>query len=115
MKSLKLNIGERLAALAIFNNPENKVATSDLKIYIDDVSKFRITDLDKETVKWTEKKNEEGETESVSWDDTDAGPTEIKIESFTEKFLKDKLAKLQYSAADPLVKSVLSLNEKLNS
>lgn len=115
MKSLKLNIAERLAALAIFNNPENKVTTSDLKVYLDDVAKFRITDLDKETVHWKDIKDEAGVVTSVSWDDSQVGPTEIQIDKFTEKFLKDKLEKLQYSAADPLAGSVLGLLEKLNS
>ena len=114
-KSLKLNIAERLVAIGIFNNPENKVATSDLKVYLDDVAKFRITDLDKETVKWEDIKNEEGVVVSVKWDDKDAGPTEINIESFTEKFLKDKLNKLEYSAADGLVGAVPTLLEKLNN
>ena len=114
-KSLKLNIAERLAALAIFNNVENKVATSDLKVYLDDVAKFRITDLDKETVHWEDIKNEKGEITSVQWDDKSAGLMEIQIESFTEKFLKDKLTKLEYSAADPLVSSIMSLLEKLNN
>ena len=114
-KSLKLNIAERLVAIGIFNDPENKVATSDLKVYLDDVAKFRITDLDKETVKWEEIKNDKGEITNVKWDDKDSGPTEIQIESFTEKFLKDKLNKLEYSAGSDLVSSVVSLLEKLNN
>jgi len=113
MKKFKLTIAERLAAIAVFNNPENKVPTSDLKIYLDDVAKFRITDLDKETINWHEEKDKEGRVVTVGWDEKDAGPTDISLDDFTVKFLKEKLDKLEYSAADSLAGSVLTLIEKL--
>lgn len=126
MKTLSLNISERLAALSIFNNTTNKVKTSDLKIYLDDVHKFRLTDEEKEKVKWTELLAEQdvlnefgqviikkGDPSSVTFDTTVLGEVYIDINDFTHSFLNEKLAELEYSANDQLVSSILSLMEKL--
>lgn len=113
MKTIKLNVAERLAALAIFNNPENKVNTSDLKVYLDDVDKFRIADGEKGAMKWEDVKDEDGNVVNIKWDDANVDPKKIEMDPFTEKNLKEKLEQLEYSAVDPLANAVLSLLEKL--
>jgi len=110
--TIELNIAERLVSLAVFNNPENKVATEHLKIYLEDVHKFRIDDKEKEEIAWEELKNEEGQITSYKWNNP--GYTkEIDIDSFTHTFLKEKITALEYSAADPLAGAVASVLEKL--
>ena len=116
MKSLQVNTAERLSALSVFNNPENKVATSDLKVYLDDVAKFRLTDEDKVANKWEELKQDAEKPEVVTgykWDDSGTEPKTIEIDEFTRKFMEEKLTKLEISATDPFAGAVLSLLGKL--
>jgi len=113
MKELKLNVPERLVALGIFNNPQNKVATSELKVYLDDVGKFRLTLEEKAAVKWEDITNNEGEIISVKWNEEGVEPKAIEIDEFVRAFLQEKLEKLEGSAADPLALSIVSLLEKV--
>lgn len=113
MKTLSLNIPERLVALGVFNNPENKVATSDLKVYLDDVAKFRITPEDRVAVNWEDIKNEKDELVSYKWNEEGVEPKTLEVDEFTRKFLEEKLAKLEVSVADPLAGSIAALSEKL--
>ena len=118
MKSLQVNTAERLSALSVFNNPENKVATSDLKVYLDDVAKFRLTDEDKVANKWEELKQDAEKPEVVTgykWDDSGTEPKTIEIDEFTRKFMQEKLVKMEISATDPFAGAVLSLIEKLKA
>lgn len=112
MKTLTLGIAERLAAISVFNNPENKVPTSDLKVYLADVDKFRLTEEDKVAANWTEEKNENGEVVSYKWSPTAPEKT-FEIDEFTRKFLEEKLKKLEVSAVDPFAGPVASLTEKV--
>lgn len=125
MKILELNIPERLVALSIFNNPENKVPTADLKLYLEDVSKFRLSDSDKELVKWEDIKAPEdvkdkdgnvtivaGTITSYQWNEAGVDPKRIEIDEFTRKFLEEKIGKLEVTASDPLAGSIASLLEK---
>lgn len=126
MKILELNIPERLVSLSIFNNPENKVPTSDLKLYLDDVSKFRLSEADREIVKWEDIKSEEdqlnakgeivakkGDIVSYKWSEAGVDPKKIEIDEFTRKFLQEKIEKLEVTASDPLAGSIASLLEKV--
>ncbi len=113
MKSLQLTANERLCALSIFNNPENKVATEHLKVYLDDVDKFRLTEEEKTAVKWKDIKDEQGVIVSVQWDATDFPEKEFEVDEFTRKLLEDKLKSLEVSAADPFASTVPSLMEKI--
>lgn len=116
MKEIKCNVAERLAALSVFNNPENKVATADLKVYLDDVAKFRLSDEDKVAVNWEELKQDAEKPELTTgfkWDDTKTEPKPIELDEFTRKFLEEKLTKLEVSATDPFAGAVLSLIDKL--
>ncbi len=113
MKTLSVNIPERLIAVGVFNNPENKVATSDLKVYLEDASKFRLTQEDKEAVKWEDIKDEAGVIVSVKWDEAGVEPKSIEIDDFTANFLKEKLSATEVSAAEPLALHYSSLLEKL--
>jgi hypothetical protein len=112
---LSLTVSERVAALGIFNNPENKVATENLKAYLEDVHKFRITDEDKELCDWKEVTSEDdGKTvTNYTWNNEKAGEKEIELDSFTHSFLKDKLKSLEYSAADPLAGAIATLASKM--
>lgn len=112
MKALSLTIAERLAAISIFNNPENKVPTTDLKVYLFDVDKFRLSEEDKLACKWEEIKNENGEVTSFKWD-ASAAEKSFEIEEFTRKFLHENLTKLEISAADPFAGPVATLIEKV--
>lgn len=112
MKTLSLTIAERLAAISVFNNSENKVYTSDLKVYLFDVDKFRLSEADKVACKWEEIKNESGEVTSFKWD-VAAEEKTMEIDEFTRKFLHDKLEKLELSAADPFAGPIASLMEKV--
>ena len=113
MKTLQLNIPERLAALSVFNNPESKVPTENLKIYLDDVDKFRLSDEDKVAVKWEEIKSENGDTIHYKWDQTGVEPKSIEINEFTRKFLEGKLQKLEVGVSDSLASAIVSLVEKI--
>lgn len=116
MKSLQCNISERLTALSVFNNPENKVATSDLKVYLDDVGKFRLTDEDKAAANWEELKQDAEKPETITgfkWDDSKNEPKAIEVDEFTRKFLEEKLTKMEISATDPFAGAALSLIDKL--
>ena len=82
MKILKLSIAERLVALAIFNNPQNRVSMENLKIYLDDVGKFRISEADKKAVAWEDILNEKGILVSAKWQPSMEEPKKIEIEPF---------------------------------
>lgn len=115
MKTIKLDIRERLVGLGVFNNPENKVATSELKGYIDDASKFSISEEDRVAINWEDIKDEEGNLTGYRFDDKDQEPKEIELSDFTAKYLTDKLEAMEYSAADQLALSIISLLEKLKA
>ena len=115
MKKLKLSIAERLTALAIFNNPENKVATENLKVYLDDVNQFRVSEEEKKEIKWNEEKNDKGMITRVTWKDEGVDMKQIKMDEFTSKFLTEKLDGQEYSATDLLAVSAISLLEKLKN
>lgn len=113
MKTLKLNIKERLVALGIFNNPENKVATSELKGYLEDAAQFNITAEDKEAVQWEDIKDDKDVIVSFKFEEKDTEPKEVEISDFTAKYLLEKLESLESSAADQLALSIISLSEQL--
>jgi len=111
IEGVKLNIGERLVALAIFNDGNNKVPTADLFQYLQDAGKFNVTEEDKKESGW----------EIIMKDDQVDGwkcanimlEKNIDFGGFTKKFLAEKLAKMEFSAADPLSRFVPTLLEKL--
>lgn len=114
MKTLSVAVAERLAVISIVNNPENKVATSDLKVYLSDVDKFRFTEEEKIAIEWNEEKNAEGQVVAFKWSPT-APEKSVEIEEFTRKFLEEKVAKLEVAASDPLANPIMSLLEKLKA
>lgn len=126
MKILELKIPERLVAISIFNNPENKVPTADLKLYLEDVNKFRLSESDKELVKWKDILAEEdqlnakgevlvkkGGIASYQWDESGVDPKRIEVDEFTRKFLEEKIGALEVAASDPLGGAIASLLEKV--
>lgn len=128
MKTLALNIRERLVGLSVFNNPENKVATSELKGYLEDASKFNITEEDRQAVKWEDILAEEdilnkdgqviakkGNVISFKFDESGVEPKSIELSDFSVKYLLEKLESLEYSAADQLALSIISIIEKLKA
>ena len=126
MKKLKLNVPERLVALGVFNNPETKVATSDLKIYLDDVGKFALSEEYKKQIKWKEVVVEEdvhdgegklikkkGTIDTYHWNEEKVDQPEFQIEEFTRKLLQEKLEALETTAGDQLAGSYVSLLDKI--
>lgn len=112
MKTINATIFERLAALQIINNPENKVATEHLKVYLDDANKFSISQEEREQIGWEDIKNDQGEIIQVKWSNTDYSK-DIELSDFTVSFLTDKFKAREYSAADPYALAAAQLIEKL--
>lgn len=112
MKSLTVSIAERLVVISVANNPENKVPTSDLKVYLEDLNKFRLTEEEKVVAEWVEEKNPEGQLISYKWN-PNAPEKTLEIEEFTRKYLEEKVKALEVSAADPLANPIITLLEKL--
>lgn len=111
VEGTKLNIGERLVALAIFNDVSNKVPTADLFGYLQDAGKFNLTEEDKKEAGW-EIITTEGQV--TGWKCANIMlEKEIEFGDFTKKFLAEKLDKMEFSAADPLSRFVPTLMEKL--
>ena len=112
MKTLSVTVPERLAGIAIFNNPEHKVATTDFMTWANDARKFSLTEEDKQLIGWEEIKGEDGNITSFKWS-PDAQEKSIEIDEFTRKNLMEKLSKLELTLSDPLSGAVVSLIEKL--
>lgn len=109
---MNLTVAERLAIISVVNNPENKVPTSDLKVYLSDVDKFRFTEEEKTAIEWVEEKNPEGQITAIKWSPT-APEKDIEVTGFTRTYLREKVSKLEVSASDPLANPIASLLEKL--
>lgn len=110
MKTIKLNISERLFAIKMLN--EFKGALEVLSIILEDIKKFAIIDED-----WNRAEREiitDGDNVSWKWNDERGGEKNIEIQKETVKYLQNKITekndKGEFTLAD---KSAISLEAKL--
>lgn len=87
-KTLSLTIGERLAALKMFDAFKGSVTA--LASLMDDIKQFPISSEEWETAKLVKTPNADG-TEQWNWDDT--GVKEITVQESTLTYLVDEIKK----------------------
>jgi len=89
IKTIELNISERLSALSILNQFKGNLET--MSIILKDVVKFSITDKD-----WKlagKKEVTTGENTQWSWDNEKGGLKSIELDNVTAKYIVDDIEK----------------------
>src|SRR3990167_9827930 len=112
MKTLDLNISERVFALGILNDFKGNLET--MAVLVKDVPQISISNEDWETAGKTETKNADGSV-SWQWNDEKGGLKTVEVDKKTIDYILRKIQEKnksgEFSFRD---KAVISLNEKLN-
>ena|SRR3990167_3998814 len=89
-KSAKLTFADRYHAITLLNAFKGDMET--LSAIVDDIKKIRITDEDKEKVKWTVTPIEDGKA-NLTWENELLPEIEVELEKETVKYLVDSIEK----------------------
>lgn len=112
MKTVSLNISERLAAVKIINEFKGSLAT--LAVLLEDVKKLVVPEEEWTTVDLVKTPSEDGKTTTWNWNDTKVAPKEVELQTETVDYMKDAIKtkndNKEFTLADT---AVVALDAKL--
>ncbi len=113
MKTVSLNIKERLLAEGLINGFKGSMALS-AKL-IDDIKNIAIFAEEKEAIGFTLIKNDEGQVTSATWNDEKSGEKSIELSEETFDYLAAEIKKKDDSGEISIVEApiFISLSNKL--
>jgi len=111
-KTIEFSIGERIAALKLFDVFKGDFAST--AVLLEDVKQFPVKDEELEAAGLVKTPNDNGTT-TWKWDDT-VGVKEITLQDATLNFFKDELKRKSDAGEITLADvALISINKKVNA